>query len=167
MYVLNGAGATSEGEDWAVGTWAAPANAPDPFDGNWHFFATTYDNYTVKVFLDYTVVSTFRSGGFMPTNTNPLRIGSSGDPSHNLVGSLSDISVYNYALPESAVFENVCTLAKYDIGNRDCKIDFSDFAAFAAQWMQTGSGLSADFDGDKGVNLADFSEFALNWLQTN
>jgi len=42
-------------------------------------------------------------------------------------------------------------------------VDIYDLDAFCSQWLQTGSGLSSDFDHNGSVNFADFSKFAGYW----
>jgi hypothetical protein len=44
-------------------------------------------------------------------------------------------------------------------------VNFRDFAAFASQWQQTGSNLSADLNHDSSVNLTDLSVITGSWLQ--
>jgi hypothetical protein len=45
-------------------------------------------------------------------------------------------------------------------------LDFTDFATFAEQWLNSGCGCcgGADLTGDGNVNLSDMEEFAGNWL---
>ncbi len=43
-------------------------------------------------------------------------------------------------------------------------VDFDDLVIFCGQWLQEGSGLSADLDGSNNVNLKDYSIFADYWL---
>jgi hypothetical protein len=45
-----------------------------------------------------------------------------------------------------------------------CRVDFDDFAMFAQQWLNTGSNLAADLDGDNDVDLADLNYLLGNWL---
>jgi len=45
-----------------------------------------------------------------------------------------------------------------------CFVDFEDFARFADVWLQTGTGLLGDLDGDSDVDLKDLSRFADSWL---
>jgi hypothetical protein len=45
-----------------------------------------------------------------------------------------------------------------------CIVQFDDFARFAELWRMSGSGLPADLDGDKDVDLYDLSRFADWWL---
>ena len=45
-----------------------------------------------------------------------------------------------------------------------CAVDFRHFARFAEQWLDSGSGLAADLDGDNVVDLFDLSWFVDEWL---
>jgi hypothetical protein len=45
-----------------------------------------------------------------------------------------------------------------------CFVQFDDFARFAQQWLDTGSGLAGDIDSDGDVDLEDLRRFAENWL---
>ncbi len=49
-------------------------------------------------------------------------------------------------------------------GNFGCVVNLTDLAVFCAQWLGTGPGLTADFDGSLKVDMGDFSEFAYWWL---
>jgi len=43
-------------------------------------------------------------------------------------------------------------------------VDFDDFAQLAEQWLQTGSHLAGDLDGDKDVDFQDLRRFGEYWL---
>ena len=45
-----------------------------------------------------------------------------------------------------------------------CFVDFYHFAGFADQWLDTGSDLAADLDGDKDVDFDDLKLFVDEWL---
>jgi hypothetical protein len=45
-----------------------------------------------------------------------------------------------------------------------CFVDFPDFTIFAEYWLQTGSNLPADLDGNGIVNLYDLKLFVDEWL---
>ena len=46
-----------------------------------------------------------------------------------------------------------------------CIVEFGDFAKFAEQWRQMGSGLPGDLNGDTTVDFEDLAEFADSWLK--
>jgi hypothetical protein len=43
-------------------------------------------------------------------------------------------------------------------------VDFTDYAAFANQWLSEGTGLPGDFDDSGQVNWLDLKVFVDNWL---
>jgi len=45
-----------------------------------------------------------------------------------------------------------------------CIVDFPDFSIFAEHWLQSGSGLLADLNGNGIVNLDDLKLFVDEWL---
>ena len=49
-------------------------------------------------------------------------------------------------------------------GGPPCIVDFEIFARFAVQWLDTGSGLAGDLDGDSDVDLTDLSRLVDYWL---
>jgi hypothetical protein len=45
-----------------------------------------------------------------------------------------------------------------------CFVDFPNFTIFAEYWLQTGTGLPADLNGDGVVNIYDLKLFVDEWL---
>jgi hypothetical protein len=45
-----------------------------------------------------------------------------------------------------------------------CIVEFEDFARFAEYWLETGTDLPADFDGDGVVDAEDLENFVYEWL---
>ena len=47
--------------------------------------------------------------------------------------------------------------------NRDGAVNFIDLSVFTSQWLQQGSGITADLDGDGKVDFKDFGVFGADW----
>ena len=47
-----------------------------------------------------------------------------------------------------------------------CIVEFEDYARFAEHWLDSGSGLPGDLDGDLDVDFADLRRFVDEWLYT-
>ena len=47
--------------------------------------------------------------------------------------------------------------------NRDSYVNFSDLSVFTSQWLQQGSGLGSDLDGDLKVDFKDFGILGQDW----
>ena len=45
-----------------------------------------------------------------------------------------------------------------------CVVEFEDFARFAVYWLDSGSGLPGDLDGDNDVDWVDLGRFVNEWL---
>jgi len=50
-------------------------------------------------------------------------------------------------------------------GGPVCIVQFDDFARFAEQWLESGSGLAGDLDRDSDVDSQDLSRLADYWLE--
>ncbi len=82
---------------------------------------------------------------------------SSGGP-YTLVGTIGQPDA---AWSIGGIYE---LLGGFRPGGPLCIVGFDDFARFAEGWLETGSGLAGDLDGDNDVDLDDLSRLADNWL---
>jgi len=55
-------------------------------------------------------------------------------------------------------------LGGFQPGGPLCIVGFDDFARFAEGWLETGSGLAGDLDGDNDVDVDDLGRLADYWL---
>ena len=103
---------------------------------------------SVPVSGDYQIVwSTIDGGGGQSSGGQYVLIGTTGQPD-------ADYSAGgNYEL-----------LGGFWPGGPVCFVDFPDFSYFADYWLESGSDLPADLDGDNDVDLGDLQEFVIQWL---
>jgi pectate lyase len=74
-----------------------------------------------------------------------------------------DISGWNGTLPANLVnLGTICAASAVSDLNKDCQVDFGDYARFAGAWAASNS--QADLDENALVNWADVLEFASDWL---
>jgi hypothetical protein len=69
-------------------------------------------------------------------------------------------------LAEYSATGNYELLGGLGTGGPLCFVDFPDFTIFAAYWLQTGTGLPADLNGDGVVDIYDLELLADEWLCT-
>ena len=104
--------------------------------------------FTSVAFGDYQIVwSTIDGGGGQSSGGQYVLTGTIGQPdaSYSAAGS--------YEL-----------LGGFWPGGPLCFVDFPDFTNFAEYWLETGSDLPADLDGNGIVNLYDLKLFVEDWL---
>ncbi|MGA2680006.1 MAG: hypothetical protein ABSF37_12015 [Sedimentisphaerales bacterium] len=99
-------------------------------------------------FADYQIVwSTIDGGG-----------GTSSGGQYKITGTIGQPDA---GYSESGSYE---LLGGFWPGGLLCLVDFPDFARFADSWLETGSNLPADLNGDGVVNIYDLKLFVEEWL---
>ena len=76
-------------------------------DNKWHHIAATYDKKEQKLYKDGKLVASKPNTGEMNVNANPVIIGASGGKSRYFNGRIDDVRIYNNALSEDEVRENM------------------------------------------------------------
>jgi hypothetical protein len=100
------------------------------------------------VFSDYQIVwSTIDGGG-----------GTSSGGQYKLTGTIGQPDA------DYSAGGNYELLGGFWPGGPLCFVDFPDFTRFADYWLETGSNLPADLNGDGVVNIYDLKLFVEEWL---
>ncbi|AQT68745.1 hypothetical protein STSP2_01917 [Anaerohalosphaera lusitana] len=132
-----------------TGTGWSEANSPQPVAANeWSLITGTYANGVQTLYVNGVIAAQVTGVDAAPNNVNEILIGAGANETEGydffFDGAIDDVKVYSYALTDvevadlyaSATGESVCTeLPEFDF-NEDCRVDLSDFAAFAAGWLE-------------------------------
>jgi regulation of enolase protein 1 (concanavalin A-like superfamily) len=107
--------------------------------GEWHHVCGTYDGADIRLYIDgeQDPGSPAAYRGEIGTNTNNLFIGRY---SHSLSprawdGLIDEVRIYDYALSADEIVELLCVDPPPGDLDRNCMVDFSDFAIFASNWL--------------------------------
>ena len=76
-------------------------------DGKWHFLAGTWDGKTIRLYIDGKLEAEMKCAGELTPNADPLFIGARGGQKRFLTGALDEIKVYNYALTEEELLQDM------------------------------------------------------------
>ena len=76
-------------------------------DGEWHFLAGTWDGSVIKLYVDGVLDAEMPCAGTLLTNDDPLYIGARGGTGRFLTGALDEIKVYDYALSEDEILQDM------------------------------------------------------------
>jgi hypothetical protein len=132
-------------------TVSSATNLPN---GVWQHVVMTFDGTTMTIYRDGVAAV---SGGFVlgTATAAPVIIGASAKAADTSLysfmfnGMLDDIRIYNYGMSKTEVADlykaveptvKLCIqeyLSNYDI-NKDCIVDFKDFAGLASSWLSCG-----------------------------
>ncbi len=69
-----------------------------------------------------------------------------------------------WAWGENIGWLNFNSVDLYGYNVKACKVNFEDLANFIDDWLESGTGLSADLSGNDEVDLVDYSIFTNYWL---
>ena len=76
-------------------------------DGKWHFLAGTWDGKTIRLYIDGKLEAEMKCAGKLTPNADPLFIGARGGQHRFLTGALDEIKMYNYALTEEDLLQDM------------------------------------------------------------
>lgn len=76
-------------------------------DGKWHFLAGTWDGKTIRLYIDGKLEAEMKCAGELTPNADPLFIGARGGQRRFLTGALDEIKMYNYALTEDELRQDM------------------------------------------------------------
>ena len=76
-------------------------------DGKWHFLAGTWDGKTIRLYIDGKLEAEMKCAGELTPNDDPLFIGARGGEKRFLTGALDEIKMYNYALTEKELLQDM------------------------------------------------------------
>ena len=76
-------------------------------DGRWHFLAGTWDGKTIRLYVDGKLEAEMKCAGELSPNDDPLFIGARGGQRRFLTGALDEIKMYNYALTEEELLQDM------------------------------------------------------------
>ena len=119
-------------------------------DGKWTFIAVTLSGDTAKLYVNGELDATNTAATIDPIDITPSLnyIGKSQWPDPFFNGLIDDVKIYNYARTTEEIAHDyldviggwVCNYEyetlPYDFNN-DCLVDVSDFAVFAATWLDS------------------------------
>ena len=81
-------------------------------DGKWHFLAGTWDGKTIRLYIDGKLDAEMKCAGELTPNADPLFIGARGGQKRFLTGALDEIKMYNYALTEEELLQDMTDLVQ-------------------------------------------------------
>jgi hypothetical protein len=91
------------------GTTYASVSSPSAIDTNWHHVAATYDNATIRLYIDGTERVTSASTVQLTPNAQPLLAGREIGNTYFLGGQLDELAVYGTALPAARIAAHFST----------------------------------------------------------
>jgi len=109
------------------------------FNGDWHHLAGTYDGNELKLYIDGRLEAATPYVGSIDSSTFNVNIGRNSEITDRFYnGLIDDVRIYNYALSADEVRWLLCDRPPRGDLNRDCRVDFVDFAILASSWLDCG-----------------------------
>jgi glucose/arabinose dehydrogenase len=96
------------GQAYVGGQRDARGTAPIPA-GAWTHLATSYDNSTLRLYVNGTQVRTLAAGGPMTVSTGPLKLGGNAIWREWFAGLMDDVRIYNRALTPAEIQSDMGT----------------------------------------------------------
>ncbi|HGJ67514.1 TPA: LamG domain-containing protein [bacterium] len=95
-------------------------------DGEWHHIAGTWDGKVIKTFVDGKETSRLNCAGELSANNKPLYIGARGGNQRFMNGLIDEIKVYNRALTDAEI--------KQDMDNPSANLAVNDDGKLSVTW---------------------------------
>lgn len=96
---------TNSLQSWVLSYTNTITYLKNPHDNNWHYFATTWDGVTQKMYYDGVLVASGALTGTIPSSSRNLHISARNDFGWggNFNGLVDEVKVYSYALTEDEI----------------------------------------------------------------
>jgi hypothetical protein len=150
-YRLSRNGETDSMRLWNDKLGGTLAGTSDVADNQWHHACGVVERIgettTVKLYIDGVLENSNSDSDLIKPLATDLIIGAdgSGYPGREWNGMIDDVRFYNYALSDDDILnlsnglepgEIICIVRPAGDLNKDCKIDFADYAILADNWLK-------------------------------
>jgi Concanavalin A-like lectin/glucanases superfamily/Bacterial Ig-like domain len=119
-----------------------------PMDTNWHYVVATYDNATIRLYVDGTLNTTASGSIALTPNTQPMNVGRDQSSSYFFGGRLDEVAVYPTALTAARVGRHYELGTAVDTSGPALTLDDPSDGDSVADQRPTFSGTAGDETGD-------------------
>ena len=167
QYITAVMGADSAGNN-DIRWWWGYQDYYYPHQGSWHHLAITKDceNDVERIYYDGKMQASFTpvpAKTMAGIETLKLFTNNGGNWSDYFRGKLDDIKIYDRALTSQEI-QRIAMPDEFAADfNFDMETDLKDLEIIAEDWLNSGSLVTADADGDEDVDMVDYSWLAKNY----